>query len=70
MQTNPKKIKFIIFLATLLLVALFSVSIYLIIKVNIANNKIKEQQEQIEKLEKQISPANCYPHFAITINEV
>ena len=71
MQPNSKKIKFIIFLATLLVVSLLTLSIYLIVKIDVANSTIQKQEKQIEKLEQQINTANAYPSsFEIISNEV
>ena len=47
-----KKVKFIIFLATLIIITLFTTVIVQVVKINIAENKISKQQQQIELLEK------------------
>ena len=49
-----KKVKFIIFLATLIIITLFTTVIVQVVKINIAENKISKQQQQIELLEKEL----------------
>ena len=54
MQANPKKVKLIIFLAITLVAILLVSCIALAISIFNTNNKIKKQQEEIEKLNNQI----------------
>lgn len=76
MQTNPNKVKFIITLAIVLIVILLSVSIFLLVKIHIANNTLSEQEKQIESLQNQIennkhhTQSFIFPDFSICLNEV
>ena len=76
MQTNPNKVKFIITLAIVLIVILLSVSIFLLVKIHIANNTLSEQEKQIESLQNQIennkhhTQSFIFPDFSICSNEV
>jgi len=54
MQANPKKVKLIIFLAITLVAILLISCIALAISIFNTNNKIKNQKEEIEKLNNQI----------------
>jgi len=54
MQANPKKVKLIIFLAITFIAILLTSCIALAISIFTTNNKIKQQQEEIEKLNNQI----------------
>ena len=54
MQSNPKKVKFVLFVAIALAVALFVLSVSLIISINIKQQKIKQQQLELNKLNNQI----------------
>ena len=54
MQANPKKVKLIIFLAITLVAILLISCIALAVSIFTTNNKIKKQQEEIEKLNNQI----------------
>ena len=49
-----KKVKFIIFIATLIILTLFATVITQVVKINIAENKISKQQQQTELLEKEL----------------
>ena len=76
MQTNPNKVKFIITLAIVLIVILLTVSIFLLVKINIANNTLSEQEKQIEFLQHQIDNNNhhsqglIFPNLSICLTEV
>lgn len=54
MQANPKKVKLIIFLAITLVAILLVSCVALAVSIFTTNNKIKKQQEEIEKLNNQI----------------
>jgi len=54
MQPNPKKVKLIIFLAITLIVVLFVSSVGLLISIFKTQNKIKQQEAEIDKLNNQI----------------
>jgi len=54
MQANPKKVKLIIFLAITFVAILLTSCIALAISIFNTNNKIKNQKEEIEKLNNQI----------------
>lgn len=76
MQTNPNKVKFIITLAIVLIVILLTVSIFLLVKINIANNTLSEQEKQIKFLQHQIDNNNhhsqslIFPNLSICLTEV
>lgn len=61
MQANPKKVKALIFLCIIVLVTLIAISITLIVKINIANKNLIEQQKQISQLEQIIENYNNPP---------
>ena len=54
MQANPRKVKLIIFLAITLIVILFASSIGLLISIFKTQNKIEQQEKEIDKLNNQI----------------
>lgn len=54
MQTNPRKVKLIIFSAIALIAILVVSCIALLISISSTQNKIKKQNAEIEKLNNQI----------------
>lgn len=61
-MTQTRKVKFLISLAILIIVALFAVTIVQIVKINTAKNQIAKQQEQIQQLEKQLNSYEKTPN--------
>ena len=51
MQSNPKKIKAIIFLCLVVIITLLAFSIFLVVKVNHTKNELAKQNSQISQLE-------------------
>lgn len=60
MQANQKKVKSLIILAIFIAIVLVGISVFLIVKINIAKNTISNQQKQIEELQKQIDYNNFH----------
>ena len=61
MQSNPKKIKAIIFLCLVAIITLLAFSIFLVIKVNQAKNELTNQNSQISQLEEKIKEYENLP---------
>lgn len=53
-MNNQKKVKALISFLILLLVTLFTISIFQIVNINKTKSKLIEQQKQIEKLEQEL----------------
>ena len=51
---SQKKIKFLIFLSILLIVALFSIVVFQLVNTIKINNKLDQQSKQISQLEKEL----------------
>ena len=58
---NTKKIKFTIFICIAVVVALLVFSIVLLVNIKKAENKLYEQQQQIEQLQNTIDSYNNLP---------
>ena len=61
MQANQKKVKSIIFFCVTAIVVLLTVSVALIVNINLTKNELARQQEQITTLEKQIEYYRNHP---------
>ena len=57
-----KKVKLLISLAILIIIALFSIVVIQIINISKANKEIHRQQEQIQRLENQLDSYNKTPN--------
>ncbi len=53
-MNSPRKVKFLIILALLIVVTLLTVIVFQLCNIIKTNNKLKSKQDQIERLEKEI----------------